>query len=139
MIHQQRVEDLMQPVPHPLHVEMTLAEAVDLILQSGQSGLPVVDDEYRVCGFVSEHDCVGYLISGSYHCDSRIQVRDIMFSEPLCASPGENIIDQVQKMGGDKPKTWPVVGKDGRLAGVISRRSIMRALNASMKACRTRL
>jgi predicted transcriptional regulator len=42
-------------------------------------------------------------------------------------------------MGGDKPKTWPVVGKDGRLAGVISRRSIMRALNASMKACRTRL
>lgn len=138
MRHQQRVQDLMQPVPHPLHVEMTLAQAVDFILQSGLSGLPVVDDERRVCGFVSEHDCIGYLISGSYHCDSRILVRDIMFKEPLCASPGENIIDQVQKMGGDKPKTWPVV-RDGRLAGVISRRAIMQALNASMKDCRTRV
>ena len=138
MIHQQRVEDLMQPVPHPLHVEMSLSEAVDLILQSGLSGLPVVDDDHQVCGFVSEHDCIDYLISGSYHCDSRILVRDIMHKEPVCASPGENIIDQVQKMGGNKPKTWPVV-RDGKLVGVISRRAIMRALNASMKTCRPRL
>ncbi|MDY6890025.1 MAG: CBS domain-containing protein [Pseudomonadota bacterium] len=139
MIHQKRVEDLMQPVPHPLHGEMALAEAVDLILQSGLSGLPVVDDEQRVCGFLSEQDCIGYLVSDSYHCDSRIRVKDIMYKEPLCARPGENIIDQVQKMGGDKPKTWPVVDEEGRLLGVVCRRAIMRALNAAVKSCRTRL
>lgn len=78
MMQQQQVQDLMQLVPNPLHVEMSLSQAVDLILQSGQMGLPVVDDERRVVGFVSEHDCIDYLISGSYHCDSRIQVNDIM-------------------------------------------------------------
>ncbi|MBP0050040.1 CBS domain-containing protein [Marinobacterium sp. AK62] len=135
-MQQQQVQDLMQPVPHPLHVRMSLAEAVDLILQSGQIGLPVVDDDHHVCGFVSEHDCIDYLVSGTYHCDSRTQVGDIMYSEPLCTSPGESVIDLVQKMGGNKPKTWPVV-KDGRLVGVISRRQIMQALNATMKACRS--
>jgi predicted transcriptional regulator len=136
MMQQQQVQDLMQLVPNPLHVEMSLSQAVDLILQSGQMGLPVVDDERRVVGFVSEHDCIDYLISGSYHCDSRIQVNDIMHREPLCASPTESIVDLVQKMGGDKPKTWPVA-RDGRLLGVISRRQIMQALNASMKGCRS--
>ena len=138
MQQQQQVQDLMQPVPSPLHLTMSLAEAVDLILQSGQMGLPVVDDDHQVVGFVSEHDCIGYLVSGSYHCDSRIQVADIMHTEPLCASPTESIIDLVQKVGGDKPKTWPVA-RDGRLLGVISRRHIMRALNASMKGCRSRV
>ncbi len=137
-MQQQQVQDLMQPVPTPLHVEMSLSQAVDLILQSGQMGLPVVNDEHQVVGFVSEHDCIDYLISGSYHCDSRTQVDDIMYREPLCASPTESIIDLVQKMGGNKPKTWPVA-KEGRLLGVISRRQIMKALNASMKGCRSRV
>jgi len=137
-MQQQQVQDLMQLVPCPLHVEMPLAEAVDLILQSGQIGLPVVDNDHRVCGFLSEHDCIDYLVSGTYHCDSRAKVGEMMFPEPLCTSPHESIIDLVQKMGGDKPKTWPVV-RNGRLVGVISRRQIMQALNAAMKRCRSRV
>lgn len=135
-MQQQQVKDLMQPVPSPLHEEMPLAEAVDLILQSGQIGLPVVNSEHQVCGFLSEHDCIDYLVSGTYHCDSRAKVGEMMFPEPLCTSPYESIIDLVQKMAGDKPKTWPVV-RDGRLVGVISRRQIMQALNAAMKRCRS--
>ncbi|SIQ82116.1 CBS domain-containing protein [Marinobacterium stanieri] len=137
-MQQQQVQDLMQPVPNPLRVDMPLAEAVDLILQSGQIGLPVVDIGRQVCGFLSEHDCIDYLVSGSYHCDSRAKVGEMMFPEPLCTSPHESIIDLVQKMGGNKPKTWPVV-KDGQLVGVISRRQIMQALNATMKGCRSRV
>ncbi|MBA4501610.1 CBS domain-containing protein [Marinobacterium sp. 3-1745] len=137
-MQQQRVQDLMQPVPHPLRVEMPLSRAVDLILQSGLTGLPVVDDANCVVGFVSEHDCIDYLVSGSYHCDSRTLVGDIMYREPLCAAPTDSIIDLVQKMGSNKPKTWPVA-KAGLLQGVISRRQIMRALNASMQGCRSRV
>jgi CBS domain-containing protein len=135
MLHQKQVRDLMLPVAHPLTVDMALSEAVELILVSGQLGLPVVDGRRAVVGFLSEHDCLRYLVSSSYYCDSRIQVKDIMHAEPLCVSPGDSVIDLAQQMSQAKPKNYPVV-EQGRLVGMITRRQVMTELNRTLRDCK---
>lgn len=135
MLQRTQIEHLMLPVAHPLTEDMPLSQAVDLILASGQLGLPVVDDRLAVVGFLSEHDCLRYLVSSSYYCDSRIQVRDIMQAEPLCVRPGDSVIDLAQQMSKSKPKNYPVV-EGGRLVGLITRRQLMLELNRLLRECK---
>lgn len=135
MLPQKQIRDLMLPVAHPLTGTMPLSRAVDLILASGQLGLPVVDDHHTVVGFLSEHDCLRYLVSSSYYCDSRIQVQDIMQTEPLCVAPGDSVIDLAQQMSKTKPKNYPVVDR-GKLVGLITRRQVMIELNRMLRECK---
>lgn len=135
MLHQKQVRDLMFPVAHPLTGQMALSEAVELILVSGQLGLPVVGEHREVVGFLSEHDCLRYLVSSSYYCDARIQVVDIMHQEPLCVSPGDSVIDLAQQMSKARPKNYPVV-ENGRLVGMITRRQVMMELNRTLRECK---
>lgn len=130
-----QVQQVMYPVNIPLRGEMPLVEAIGHILDSGYLGLPVVDAQLNVIGFLSEFDCLPYLISDTYHCESHEIVSDIMRKDPLVVSLGTSIIDLAQKMGLEKPKVYAVVeGK--RLAGIVTRSMLMRELNDSLKHCK---
>ncbi|MFW1678090.1 CBS domain-containing protein [Pontibacter sp. JAM-7] len=130
-----QVKDAMYPVNQPLAPNMGLVEAVDRILDAGVIGLPVVDHDHQVVGFLSEHDCLPFLVTGSYHCDSRIQVSDIMYNRPLTVSPNKSIVDLAQEMGLNRPKVYAVV-EESRLVGLITRSMVMRELNSSLKHCK---
>lgn len=130
-----QVQDAMYPVNTPLTVSMPLVDAVSNILDSGYIGLPVVDHEARVVGFLSEHDCLPHLITDSYHCDSHIEVSDIMRTDPLTVTLGQSVVDLAQQMGLNKPKVYAVVD-EGKLVGIITRSMVMRELNNSLKHCK---
>ncbi|MCV6588790.1 MAG: CBS domain-containing protein [Marinobacterium sp.] len=129
------INEVMYPVNHALRVDMVLPDAVQLILDSGFTGLPVVNDEDRVIGFLSEHDCIPFLLNSSYYTDNRTLVRDIMYSTPLCISSHGTVIDLAQTMSTSKPKVYPVVD-EGRLVGIVSRNHIMRELNSMLRSTR---
>jgi len=130
-----KVQDVMFPVNTPLTVAMPLVDAVSHIIDSGYIGLPVIDEHHHVIGFLSEHDCLPHLVTDSYHCDSHIQVSDIMRDEPLTVSLGKSIVDLAQQMQLNKPKVYAVVD-GGKLVGIISRSMVMKALNNALKHCR---
>ncbi len=138
MLDQKQVRDLMVPVIHPLRGDMSLADAVDLILASGMAGLPVVNEQHAVIGFLSEHDCLRYLVSSSYYCDNRIQVEDIMHPQPLCVSPGDSVLELAQQMSKAQPKIYPVV-ENSKLAGLITRRQLMMELNRMLKTVKVKI
>lgn len=138
MLQQKQIRDLMVPVIHPLRGEMSLAEAVDLILASGLAGLPVVNAQQAVVGFLSEHDCLRYLVSSSYYCDNRIQVEDIMHPQPLCVAPTDSVLELAQQMSKEQPKIYPVVDQN-RLAGLITRRQLMMELNRMLKTIKVKI
>ncbi|MGB0361276.1 MAG: CBS domain-containing protein, partial [Endozoicomonas sp.] len=98
------VRDIYHRNIQPLSPGSDLGEAVAQLLSANVSGLPVVDADQRLVGFLSEFDCIPHLISCSYHCDHRIQVKDVMHKDPLSISPEDSVIDIAQKMTGNKPK-----------------------------------
>lgn len=129
----QLVKDIIRKNIIPLSSGLLLAEAVERILASGITGLPVVNDNGKLVGFLSEQDCIAQMISETYHADSRKVVADLMHQEPLSVGPEESIIDVAQKMKLNKPKVYPVL-QGNELLGVISRKDVLKALNEVMKS-----
>ncbi|WP_286240407.1 CBS domain-containing protein [Neptuniibacter halophilus] len=130
-----QVRDVMYPVNKPLREDMALVDAVSCILDSGYLGLPVVDNNKRVVGFLSEFDCLPYLVTDSYHCDSHEKVADIMRTDPLTVVPGMSVVDLAQQMGLNRPKVYAVV-EEGLLVGIVTRSMLMKELNESLRNCK---
>ncbi|MCK7543643.1 CBS domain-containing protein [Marinobacter bryozoorum] len=130
------VEDLMSKWTPALHERDYLSRAVDQILSSGHTGLPVVDDNNRLVGFLSEQDCIRSLASSSYHCDNWVRISDIMSRNPVSVTPEMSELALANLFSGQRPKVYPVVDKNNRVLGVLTRSRVMAALNDQLKACR---
>ena len=128
------VRDIIRKNTPFLTVDQHLAEAVEQIPKSGLTGLPVMGERETCVGFLSEHDCIPHIISGSYYCDNRTQVKDLMHSTPLVVSPETSLLEIAQLMAGNKPKVYPVIDNN-KLIGLISRQDVLRVLSAEMKNC----
>lgn len=126
------VRDVMDASIRPLRVETSLAEAVDRITDSHYLGLPVVDENQQLVGFLSEQDCIKYVISGSYYADSLIRVGDIMRTDPLSVGSSEQVLTLAERMLTSRPKNYPVC-EEGRLVGMVTRSGVIRALNDKIK------
>ena len=126
------VRDVMDASIVPLRLDTSLAEAVDCITDSHHLGLPVVDSDQQLVGFLSEQDCMKYVISGSYCADSMTRVGDIMRPEPLKVAANESLLALAERMQTGKPKNYPVCD-EGRLVGLVTRSAVLRALNEKIK------
>jgi len=129
------IEQIMLPVEILLSEQMSLAEAVERIAKAGGLGLPVVDKQAQLVGFVSEQDCLSALLTESYHCDSHTTVAQIMRSDVLTVNASDTVLSLAQQMGQQKPKRYPVV-KAGKLAGIVSRSQVVKALSESLSQCK---
>lgn len=121
------VADCMVPARLTITPDTTIPEAVDKMVTAKLIGAPVVDEQRRVVGYISEQDCLRYMISDSYYSDQRDLVKDVMKHDVLFAEPSMSVIDIAQMMCGNKPKKYPVC-EDGKLVGVITRTHVLQAL-----------
>lgn len=108
---------------------MPVAEAVELLLQTKQTGGPVIDEHNKVIGFLSEQDCLMQMIESSYYREQVAQVKDIMKTEVLAIKSYTSVIELAQQMTTAKPKVYPVVDDDGYLLGTINRSALLHALD----------
>lgn len=131
----EKVRDVMGKHPLALRAETDLTAAVDLLLKLKMSGLPVVDANERVVGFVSEQDCLRSLLVSSYHCEGSPSVDDVMHREVLSVRPDDALMDVAEMMVKQKPKIYPVVDETGRLVGLLGRSQVLGALKEMRQAC----
>lgn len=114
--------------------DMTVAEAVEKLLQSRQTGGPVIDDKNKVIGFLSEQDCLVRMIESSYYREQVAHVKDIMRTEVISVKPYLSVIELTQRMLVDKPKVYPIVDDDGYLLGTINRSALLNAIDLQLQA-----
>ncbi|MBZ2169715.1 MULTISPECIES: CBS domain-containing protein [Marinobacter] len=119
-----KVSDVMWNHIEPIRCGTPLTRVVKTLLQNHVSGLPVVDEQRRVLGFVSEQDCIHALLVSSYHCEGDPIVDDVMFREPVTITAEMAVVDLAQNLGAGKPKVYPVVDH-GKLIGIVTRTAIL--------------
>lgn len=102
----------------------TLAEGLSL---HRLPGVPVIDDNHRLIGFISEQDVMGKLLQSAYLNEEAPLVKELMRNEVLSVSPNKSITDLAQEMLGNKPKVYPVT-EQGRLCGIVTRRDVLTAI-----------
>lgn len=124
-----RINDYMNKHPVTFTVEMPVAEAVERLINNHQTGGPVMDENRKVVGFLSEKDCLAQMIESSYYREQICRVKDIMHSDVLSVKSYDSVLELAQQMLGPKPKIYPVVDDDGYLLGTIDRSEVLKAID----------
>lgn len=114
-------------------------ELVTLLRRHRVSAFPVLDQEDRVVGLVSEADLLvkaaaPALPLGPVRLAWRLEERskvtgaaaaDLMSTPPVTIGPAAAVTDAARLMQSRRVKRLPVVDQDGRLVGIISRTDVL--------------
>jgi CBS domain-containing protein len=130
-----------------------ISKVVGILAERNISGLPVVDRENHVVGIISEADVISMVGEArdhtfkdlvmralGHHLPERKQghmVGDIMNSPAITISPDIEISEAVRLMDERRIRRLPVVDKDKRLIGILSRADILKTIQAKFSAADT--
>ena len=104
-----------------------LLRAVHTLLEHRLSGAPVVDENNRLIGFLSEKDCLKAALDASYFRREAGSVQEFMSTDVASISGDASLIDAIEMFIGDHYRCLPVV-EGSRLIGQISRVDILKGL-----------
>ena len=127
MLNSVKVEDHMSFMLVTLDPGMDILRAVHTLITNVISGAPVVDENRKLVGILTERDCMRAAMQAEYHDMPGGPVRRYMTKNPQSVSPDESILHVAQLFIDGKYHRYPVV-RDDRLVGMISRRDVMRAM-----------
>nr|CAN65905.1 hypothetical protein VITISV_004872 [Vitis vinifera] len=149
-----RVGDFMTKKEH-LHVvkpTTPVDEALEALVEKKITGFPVIDEDWKLVGLVSDYDLLALdSISGGAQIDTtlfpdvdsswkafnQIQkllaktkgkvVGDVMTPAPVVVHETTNLEDAARLLLETKYRRLPVVDGDGKLVGIVTRGSVVRA------------
>ncbi|MBU2885099.1 CBS domain-containing protein [Gilvimarinus agarilyticus] len=133
-MHSILVRDYMQTDPLVFDRNTNLLQAVHKLLAAKATGAPVVDEQRKVVGFVSEQDCIKEILQGAFYCEDPPSVASVMSTEVLSVKPDQSIVEVAEFIIKQKPKIYPVISED-KLIGVMSRRDVLSALLDNDEDC----
>jgi CBS-domain-containing membrane protein len=117
--------------------EPTFAQDVDIgtamrkMLRDKLNGVPVVDSEGRLCGMLTEKDCLRALVRQAMEGAAGASVREFMTANVDSVTPDTQLLDITQLFLERPYRKLPVVDPDGRVVGQVSRRDILRAIDSA--------
>ncbi|GAB4846962.1 CBS domain-containing protein cbsx1, chloroplastic [Ancistrocladus abbreviatus] len=130
----------------------TVDEALETLVENRITGFPVIDDDWKLVGLVSDYDLLALdSISGTGRTDAsmfpevgstwkvfnEIQkllsktngkvVADVMTAAPVVVRENTNLEDAARLLLETRYRRLPVVDAEGRLVGIITRGNVIRA------------
>ncbi len=121
-----KVSDYMSANVMTFKPEDSVIDALRKLIKSGRSGAPVVDNEGRLVGILSEFDCLKEALMGGYFQEAGDRVADHMTTEPDSVQLGDNII-RAGDLFMQGRRRLPVLDGE-KLVGIITRADFGRAL-----------
>jgi CBS domain-containing protein len=115
---------IMTPTLVTVRPDASIEEAIDVLLREQISGLPVLDDDDRLVGVITEFAllAIAYDRRVKNHTVSQHMTRDLItvaVDDPVSRVADLCIVHRVRRV---------LVVRDGRMVGVIARRDVLRAL-----------
>lgn len=117
----EEVREIMEKNVFTISVQSSWEDALNIMLENNVGGLPVVDEEDRVVGIITERDLMKHL-SIEKKCDA--SVSDYMTKGVITADPKMSIEDAMKLMVQKKIRRLPAV-RDGVLIGLLTATSII--------------
>jgi acetoin utilization protein AcuB len=103
--------------------------------------LPVVDEENRVVGILTQRDLfrasissvLGFDRSKEHEWLGKVKVRDVMTKDVLMIDAEAGVSEAVEKFVTDKIGCLPVVDQQGKLVGLLTETDCLRAFRDLLK------
>ena len=124
-----RISDFMTTSLITVTPDTELLAAVDLLIEHGISGMPVVEGG-KLVGMVSEHDCLSGILTGTYQGEVGGRVREAMSTDIHTLPIDLDVVEAAEIFIKGGRRRMPVVDTTGKLRGQLSRCDILRAVRA---------
>lgn len=138
------VKEIMATTVVSVRRNADLHEVARLLSENRISGMPVVDDNNRVIGVVSEADVLMLAGMKKEHTFKDIlrsilgepvparsggtKVEDVMSFPPITSKEDDEVVEVAKILDERRIKRLPVVDNEGKLLGIVSRADIVRAI-----------
>jgi CBS domain-containing protein len=100
-------------------LDTNLAAAATIMWERDCGSVPVTDSQGRVVGLITDRDiCIAAATRSRAEWD--IRVRDVISRNLYACAPTDDIHVALAVMKRHKVRRLPVIGQDGRLAGIVS-------------------
>ncbi len=122
-----RVRDHMTTAVVTVDADMEVLKALMLLADHDIAGAPVLDDQGRVVGVLTEKDCLKRALAATYHSEYGGLVADHMSSPAVTVDPDDGLVQAAEQFVTLPYHRFPVL-EEGVLVGIISRRDVIQAL-----------
>lgn len=112
-------------ITHPITLtpDKTLIDAEDIMSRYKISGLPIVDENNRLCGIVTNRDL-------KYRVIDLTPVKDVMTKDRLVTAPvGTNLEEAKRILADNRIEKLPIVDEEYKLKGLITIKDIDNVIN----------
>lgn len=121
-----KIQTLMTSTPRTCTRETNLAEAAALMLDADCGILPVVDEQGKLVGVVTDRDMYIALATRNTLA-SQLSVGDVARSQVFTCSPDDDVETALATMKRHHVRRLPVEGFGGTVAGIVSMNDILLA------------
>ena len=122
-----RVRDYMNAAPTTVTADVEIMRVIHLLVDRDLSGLPVVDQDGGLVGFLTERDVIRVAVEAGYFDEIGGSVAGYMTKAVQTVHPDDSLMDVAVLFTESPFRRYPVV-EDGRLVGLLCRRDVLRAL-----------
>lgn len=119
-----QAKDIMTKTVITVSPRQTLLNAMQVLVCKQISGLPVVDEDGKIVGMITEKDILNFVFSGNM---ANTLVGEVMTKKVVGFSPEDNIDIIALSIGQERFRRVPILEAD-RVVGIVSRRDILRAM-----------
>lgn len=123
-------QDIMARSEATLSPELDIYEAMQQLLKGRLTGAPVVGEDHRLIGMLTERDCLKVLVGGVMDGLPAGQVSDYMTVPAESVRPSTSLVDIVHVFLARSFRKLPVVDENAVVVGQVSRRDALVALNS---------
>jgi len=105
--------------PVTLHANASIGEALRLMKENSIGGIPIIDEQKKLVGILTNRDL-------RFERNMKRVVSEVMTSQNLVTAPEGTDLKKAEKiLQQNKIEKLPVVGKNGKLVGLITYRDIL--------------
>ena len=119
-----KVQDVMMGEVKSCRPETNLAEAATIMLNYDCGVLPVVNNENKVIGMITDRD-IAIAVATKARLASEIPVGEVISRKVYSATLDEDIHTALKTMRHEKIRRLPIVNSDGMLQGILSLNDIV--------------
>lgn len=119
------VKEIMANKVVALSPDMSIQDAISVLLKNRISGAPVVDEDNKLVGVLSEKDCLRIFANGAFNVLPGGLVSQYMSTELATVNTGTDLFTVADMLLKRPFRRLPVVDSEGRLSGQVSRRDVL--------------
>lgn len=130
MLKKITVKDYMASNLVTFSPDMDILTAINELVCNKISGACVIDEHGNLVGILSERDCMKVALNAAYHGEMGGKVEEFMSREIKSVQADMNIVELAKLFYTNRLRRYAVLDEENRLIGQISRRDVLRALQA---------